>query len=517
MILVTGATGNAGGAVVRALLGTGERVRGLVRREADRSRLPAGVEAVTGDLNEPGTLRAPLQGRAGGVPAERLPRHPRRAGRDEESRRRSGRAALQRPAPDGDLSNAIARYHIVSEHAVRESGVPFTFIQPNAFMSNTFRWIPQLREGDVIRAPFARVQAAMIDPDDVGAVAALALTSTGHEGRAYRLSGPESLLPADCVAVLADVLGRELRLEAQTDADARAEMSATMPPEYVEAFFRFYADGDLDESNVLATVRDLTGRRPRRFEQWAIAHADRFRAAGPAHTSPQSEGAMMTENTPTTKPTLVAEPVRSARHRVDGDGWTGFVLGAALVAMALVAGLIYTFSVAVMPNLADADDRTFVATMQRFNENPVFQLSFTGALVLTALAAVLLRRHGPGVAVRWTVAALVLYGIVVAVTFGLHIPLNDDIDGARPRPHRRRRRCPQRCRRPVGGREHRAHPVLHRGGRRPRPGPVPARTQHSRPEGRSERRGAIMSAVRDHVPGRLVPVRRPSPRGRSVR
>jgi uncharacterized membrane protein len=142
------------------------------------------------------------------------------------------------------------------------------------------------------------------------------------------------------------------------------------------------------------------------------------------------EGAMLTENTLTTKPTPVAEPVRSARHRVDGDWWTRLVLGAALVAMALVAGLIYTFSVAVMPNLADADDRTFVETMQRFNDNPAFQLSFTGALVLTALAAVLLRLRGPGVAVRWAVAALVLYGIVLAVTFGLHIPLNDDMDGA---------------------------------------------------------------------------------------
>ena len=62
MILVTGATGNAGGAVIRALLGSDAAgVRGLVRREADRSRLPPGVEAVTGDLNEPDTLRAPLR------------------------------------------------------------------------------------------------------------------------------------------------------------------------------------------------------------------------------------------------------------------------------------------------------------------------------------------------------------------------------------------------------------------------------------------------------------------------
>ena len=74
----------------------------------------------------------------------------------------------------------------------------------------------------------------------------------------------------------------------------------------------------------------------------------------------------------------VADPVRSAPHPVDGDRWTGLVLGAALVAMTLVAGLIYTFSVAVMPN--GADDHTFVATMQRFNENPAFPVTFTGAL-----------------------------------------------------------------------------------------------------------------------------------------
>jgi hypothetical protein len=95
------------------------------------------------------------------------------------------------------------------------------------------------------------------------------------------------------------------------------------------------------------------------------------------------EGEVITVNTPTTAPTPVAVPVRSAR-RVDGDGWTGHVLVAALVALALVTGLIYTFSVAVMPALADADDRTFVATMQRFNDNPVFQVTFTAPGVLAA-------------------------------------------------------------------------------------------------------------------------------------
>jgi uncharacterized membrane protein len=128
----------------------------------------------------------------------------------------------------------------------------------------------------------------------------------------------------------------------------------------------------------------------------------------------------------------VAELARSARLARDG-GRTGLVLGFALMAMALTAGLFYSFSVAVMTGLAKVDDRTFVDTMQRINraiQNPAFFLSFAGALVVTALAAVLHRRHGPVAATRWIVAALVLYALVLAVTFGFNIPLNDELDRA---------------------------------------------------------------------------------------
>ena len=83
-----------------------------------------------------------------------------------------------------------------------------------------------------------------------------------------------------------------------------------------------------------------------------------------------------------------------------------------------------------MPNLAAADDRTFVVTMQRFNENPAFFLTFAGALVLTALAAVLQRRHGPAVTTRWTVAALVLYAVVLAVTLAINVTLRGELDWA---------------------------------------------------------------------------------------
>jgi uncharacterized protein YbjT (DUF2867 family) len=272
MILVTGATGNAGGAVVRAVVGVGEDVRALVRDPGRFAPPPPGVEAVAGDLDRPESLAAALAGVRGvfllsgfrdmpGLLAEI-----RRAGVEQVVLLSSS------AAPGGDLGNAVARYHILSEAAVRDAGIPWTFLQPNGFMTNTFRWLPQLRAGDVVRAPFPDVRVATIDPEDLGAVAAAALTTGGHEGRAYRLSGPESLLPADRVAVLAKVLGRALRFEGQSDAEARAEMTTTTPPQYVDAFFRFFADGTLDESKVLSTVEEITGRPPRTFEQWVSAH-----------------------------------------------------------------------------------------------------------------------------------------------------------------------------------------------------------------------------------------------------
>jgi len=261
--------------VVRALVNSGERVRALVRDP--RAQLPAGVEAAVGDLNEPETLTPHL---------ERVTAVFLLSGYKglEDTLATMRRTEVERvvllsssAAPTGDLSNAVARYHILSERAVRQSGLGWTFLQPNTFMTNTFQWTVQLRHGDVIRAPFPDVRVATIDPDDIGAVAAVALTSDDSGGRAYRLSGPESLSPGDRVAILAAVLGRELRFEGQTSEEARAEMSAAMPAEYVEAFFRFFVNGDLDESEVLSTVQEVTGRAPRSFEAWARAHATSFR------------------------------------------------------------------------------------------------------------------------------------------------------------------------------------------------------------------------------------------------
>jgi uncharacterized protein YbjT (DUF2867 family) len=278
MILVFGATGNVGQAVVRELAASGAKVRAVVR-DPQRAGpgLPSGVEAVGGDLGDADSLRPAL---AGAEAAFLLSGY---AGIDgvvpEMPAAGVQRVALlsSSAAPTGDRSNAVARYHLDSEAAVQGSGVAWTFMRPNSFMSNTFQWVPQLREGDVVRAPFADVPIATVDPADIGAVAAKALLSGDLAGRALRLSGPDALRSADRVRILGAALGRDLQFEAVPDDVARNEMSESMPAEYVDAFFSFFVDGTIDETTVHPTVLEVLGRDPRSFAEWVAAHVEQFR------------------------------------------------------------------------------------------------------------------------------------------------------------------------------------------------------------------------------------------------
>jgi len=274
MFLVTGATGNVGAEVVSALAAAGAPVRALVRRPD--VELPDGVEAAVGDLNSPGGLTDALKGVEGVFLLsgyEDMPGMLARA-RDAGVRRivllSGGSAALE------DLGNAVSRYMTLSERAVRESELDWTFLRPRAFMSNALRWLPQLRAGDTVRVQFPDVPVACVDPADIAAVAALALAG-GHEGLVHDLTGPVAMRPAEQVEVLASVLGRDLRFVGLSNDETRVELEAGMPREYVDAFWSFYVDGTLDEATVHPTVPEVTGRPARTFAEWAEAHAAAFR------------------------------------------------------------------------------------------------------------------------------------------------------------------------------------------------------------------------------------------------
>ncbi|WP_433754445.1 hypothetical protein [Nocardia sp. CA-135398] len=165
---------------------------------------------------------------------------------------------------------------MAAEQETTASGAAWTILRPCAFASNALRWLPQLRDGNVMRAPFPAVRTASLDPKDLGEVAATILRDNGH-GEILWPTGPEPLTPAEQIAFLAEATGRDLTCIGLTDEQARAQMLATTPAEYVDAFFDFYVHGAIDESVVRPTVAEVLGRPPRTFAQWAAAHADAFR------------------------------------------------------------------------------------------------------------------------------------------------------------------------------------------------------------------------------------------------
>jgi uncharacterized protein YbjT (DUF2867 family) len=239
----------------------------------DARMWPDGVRGVVGDANDPASLAGVAAGMDGaflmsGYPAEA------QLLADLGAARAVLLSSSSVPLADG--GNAMAAYHRDSEEAVKASDAAWTIVRPCSMQSNVTRWKDQLDASDVIRAPFADVAVAMIDPMDVAAVLAIALTEPGHAGETYRVSGPEALTPADQVAIVAEVLERKLRFEAVPDDEARATLPAQLGDAYADAVIDIFRGHPQYESEIQPTVEQVLGRPPGPLREWLERNDERF-------------------------------------------------------------------------------------------------------------------------------------------------------------------------------------------------------------------------------------------------
>ncbi|MEU0566578.1 SDR family oxidoreductase [Nonomuraea sp. NPDC005983] len=275
MILVTGATGNVGRHVVNLLLQAGEQVR-ATSRNPERAGLPEGVEVIRADMSQPEDLQAALQGadRAFLLPVAGQVR----GFLDVAAKAGLGHLVLLSAlAVTMEHAGVLGSVNAEYEQAVTESGLPWTFLRPGAFMANDLRWAPGIKNGGVVRAPFGEAATAPIDERDIAAAATRALLDDGHAGKAYELTGPESLTTAERVRILGEVLGRDLRFEELSPEQAREQMIAQTPAVVVDSMLALFGSFVGKTAEVSPVVRELTGSAPHTYADWAARNATAFR------------------------------------------------------------------------------------------------------------------------------------------------------------------------------------------------------------------------------------------------
>ena len=182
----------------------------------------------------------------------------------------------------GDPMPAMGRWHHEREQLIRASGIPATFLRPGGFMTNAFDWLPTIRQGGYVLDPVGPGRYAPIDPADIAAVAALALTSDGHQGREYVLTGDELFTITEQVKILAAAAGRDIEVRAAADPQeaVASRFPNGAPPALSDAIVEGFTLMRADTAGFRTdTVERLLGRKPRTFADWCARNADAFRQA----------------------------------------------------------------------------------------------------------------------------------------------------------------------------------------------------------------------------------------------
>jgi uncharacterized protein YbjT (DUF2867 family) len=286
MILVTGATGNIGRALTRELAAREVELRLLVRDPARAAELPGAAERVVGDLGDPATLTPAFAG------VDELFLLTQGIGTDfttaaVAAARAAGVrhiVALTSLHVTYDPVPAMGRWHHERERIVRDSGIPATFLRPGGFMTNALDWLSTIREDDYVLDPVGPGRYAPIDPADIAAVAALALTEPGHRGRAYALTGDELFTVTEQVGIISRTVGRDIEVrDVATAAEAvRFRFPGGAPRALAEAVTEGFTLMRSDTAGIRTdTVGRLLGRRPRTFADWCARNAEAFRRPGP--------------------------------------------------------------------------------------------------------------------------------------------------------------------------------------------------------------------------------------------
>lgn len=270
--LVTGATGNIGSLVAERLLGAGEKPCVLVR-DARKARRLFGdrVEIRVGDLSGAwGDLAKAFEGCDALFLVNTGPHLGERDQACALAARSAGiRHLVKLSTLDVETGVGTGPWHARGEEAIRESGVPHTFIRTAAFMSNALSWADSIRGSGTLASSTGEGKIAFIHPEDIADVAVSVLPDREIRNAALVITGPEALSYREMATAIGAAIGKSVRYETLSDDEALAGALSWADRAYAEALvdiWRAVREGRL--ATVSDGVRQTLGRAPRSFGDW---------------------------------------------------------------------------------------------------------------------------------------------------------------------------------------------------------------------------------------------------------
>lgn len=282
MILVTGATGNTGRAVVDGLLAAGAAVRAMVRRAEQAASFPAGVEVAVADMGRADSLPAAVEGVEQMLLISPLdPGLVEMQGRMAAVARSSGVRRIVKISTeiaDPESEALIGRWHGLAEREVEATGLAFFHLRPCNFMQNLHSFAGDIASSSSFSAPLGSARISLVHVDDLAAVTVAALLKSGLGNASLVVTGEDRPTYGEFAQALGAALGRPVRYEATTpDVAQQRFLAAGMPAWKAQELLRMYAH--LQEPRNTRTtdaVRVFTGKAPRAFADFVKEYAARL-------------------------------------------------------------------------------------------------------------------------------------------------------------------------------------------------------------------------------------------------
>ncbi len=282
MIVVTGANGTVGSALVEQLRAAGEPVR-VVVRSAEKGGAAAGLgaEVAVAQVQDVAAFGTALDGAdALFLNTASLPGFVEAQKSAIDTALAAGVTRIVRLSALGstpDSTMSFGRGHAELDAYLQASAADWTVLAPNGFYSNFLTLADGIRAGGIY-ANMGDGKISLIDPRDIAAAAVAVLTQPGHGGKTHALTGPEAIGYADAATTLTRVLGRQVTYVPVDDAAVHAALTGMgMPAAQVDdivALGVIYAAGYA--AQVSDGVQQLTGTAPRSFETFVTDHRSAF-------------------------------------------------------------------------------------------------------------------------------------------------------------------------------------------------------------------------------------------------